>query len=259
MIGDCNDGGRGIVYDIADWRYCNALEGTIKVPMLKPMRIALDDRCFIAMYVISVIAVTVRTVIFVVVFVMVGFTRGILAMDVRMVSSAVPMMNQAHDARPIPTLSLSIATSPFDSTISTRHIDKTVSRDKALVRLCFRASHLGNGLKMLPTEIVRGCVGTPFAKDFDSQFDSHAFGQGRINHTQADCGPYDSSRFGRGRTRSNRTFTSITRVQMPSRTPRVFALSMGSDLLSAPEFRYLRLRHLCDLPTPTTRIAHHLH
>lgn len=100
MIGDCNDGGRGIVYDIADWRYCNALEGTIKVPMLKPMRIALDDRCFIAMYVISVIAVTVRTVIFVVVFVMVGFTRGILAMDVRMVSSAVPMMNQAHDAGP---------------------------------------------------------------------------------------------------------------------------------------------------------------
>jgi hypothetical protein len=101
MIGDCNDGGRRIVPDITDWRYCNALEGTIEVPMLEPMRITCDDRGFIAMYVISVIAVTVRIVTFVVVFVivMVRFTRGIVVMDVRMVPSAVPMMNYAHDAR----------------------------------------------------------------------------------------------------------------------------------------------------------------
>jgi hypothetical protein len=71
------------------------------VPVLKPMRIAYDDRGFIAMYVVSVIAVAVRMVIFVVVFVivMVRFICGIVVMDVRIVSSAVPMMNQAHDAR----------------------------------------------------------------------------------------------------------------------------------------------------------------
>lgn len=71
------------------------------MPMLKPMRIADDDRGFIAMYVISVIAVTVRIVTCVVVFVivMVRFIRRIVMMGVRIVSSAVPMMNQAHDAR----------------------------------------------------------------------------------------------------------------------------------------------------------------
>lgn len=115
MIGDCNDGRRRIVSDITNWRYCDALEGTIEVPMLKPMRIAYDDRGFIAMYIISVIAVTVRMVIFVVAFVvvMVRFIRGIVMMGVRIVSSAVPMMNQAHDARPTPNLSLSIRHFPF--------------------------------------------------------------------------------------------------------------------------------------------------
>ncbi len=101
MIDNCKDGRRRIVPDIADWRYCDALERTIEVPMLKPIRIAGDDRGFIAMYVIGVIAVTVRIVTFVVVFVivMVRLTRGIVEMDVRMVPSAVPMMNHAHDAR----------------------------------------------------------------------------------------------------------------------------------------------------------------
>ena len=111
MIGDCNDGGRGIVYDIADWRYCSALEGTIKVPMLKPMRIAYDDRGFIALYVISVITVTMRMVMFVIV--MVRSIRSIVVMDVRIVSSAVPMMNQAHDARPTPDPYFSIRDFPF--------------------------------------------------------------------------------------------------------------------------------------------------
>ena len=39
--------------------------------MLKPVRITCDDRSFIAMYVISVIAVTVRMAILVLVFVIV--------------------------------------------------------------------------------------------------------------------------------------------------------------------------------------------
>jgi len=111
MIGDCNDGRRRIVSDITDWRYCDALERTIEVPMLKPMRIAYDDRGFIALYVISVITVTMRMVMFVIV--MVRSIRSIVVMDVWIVSSAVPMMNQAHDARPIPTLSLSIRHFPF--------------------------------------------------------------------------------------------------------------------------------------------------
>lgn len=78
--------------------------------MLQPMRITCDDRCFIAMHVISVIAMTMRIVIFVVVFVivMVRFTRSIVAMDVRTVSSAVPMTNDAHDARRTADPSLSI-------------------------------------------------------------------------------------------------------------------------------------------------------
>lgn len=101
MISKCNDGNREFVYDLADWRGCAALEGTVEVPMLKPMRITRDDRGFIAVHVINVITVTVRMVIFVRVFVtmIVRFIRGIVMMDVRIVSSAMPMMNQAHDAR----------------------------------------------------------------------------------------------------------------------------------------------------------------
>ena len=66
--------------------------------MLKPMRIAGDDRRFIAMYVISMIAVTARMVTSVLVFmvVAVGFTRGIVVMDVRMVSSTMAMIEGAH-------------------------------------------------------------------------------------------------------------------------------------------------------------------
>jgi len=66
--------------------------------MLEPMRIAGDDRRFITVYVISMIAVTVRivTVALVVVVVVVGFTRGVVLMDVRMVSSAVAMIEGAH-------------------------------------------------------------------------------------------------------------------------------------------------------------------
>ena len=62
------------------------------------------------MYVVSVIAVTVRIVTFVVVFVivMVRFASGIVLMYVRMVPSAVPMMNHAHDARRNPDPRLSI-------------------------------------------------------------------------------------------------------------------------------------------------------
>ena len=66
--------------------------------MLEPMRIAGDDRRFITVYVISMIAVTVRivTVVLVVVVVVVGFTGGVVLMDVRMVSSAVAMIEGAH-------------------------------------------------------------------------------------------------------------------------------------------------------------------
>src|SRR5277367_6890394 len=68
--------------------------------MLEPMRIAGDDRRFITVYVISMIAVTVRTVtvvlVVVVVVVVMGFTRGVVVMDVRMVSSAVAMIEGAH-------------------------------------------------------------------------------------------------------------------------------------------------------------------
>jgi hypothetical protein len=59
MVSDYNDGDREFVYDIADWRDCEALEGTIEVPMLQPMRIARDDRGFVATHVIGVITVTV--------------------------------------------------------------------------------------------------------------------------------------------------------------------------------------------------------
>ena len=67
------------------------------MPVLKPMRITCDDRRFIAMYVISVIAVTARIVTYVLVFVVVRSTRGIVVMDVRMVSSAMAMIERAHD------------------------------------------------------------------------------------------------------------------------------------------------------------------
>jgi hypothetical protein len=62
-----------------------------------------------------VIAVTVPMVIFVVVFVivMVRFIRAVVMMDVRIVSPAVPMMNQAHDASPTPDPNLSIRDFPF--------------------------------------------------------------------------------------------------------------------------------------------------
>ena len=68
------------------------------MPMLKTMRITGDDRRFIAVHVISMIAVTVRmvTVVLVVVVVVVGVTRGVVVMDVRMVSSAVAMIEGAH-------------------------------------------------------------------------------------------------------------------------------------------------------------------
>jgi len=101
MLGDRNDGGIEIGCDIADRCNCDAREGTIEVPMLEAMGIACDDCGFIAVYVVGVIAVTVGMVIFVGVFVIVTvrFIRGVVMMDVRIVSSAVPMMNQAHDVR----------------------------------------------------------------------------------------------------------------------------------------------------------------
>lgn len=99
MVGDCKDGDWRILPDITDRRDCDGLEGTIEVPMLKPMGITCDDRRFIAMYVISVIAVTARIVTFVLVLVVVvvRFTRGIMVMDVRMISSAMVMIERAHD------------------------------------------------------------------------------------------------------------------------------------------------------------------
>src|SRR5271163_3640702 len=66
--------------------------------MLEPMRIAGDHRRFIAVYVISVVAVTARIVnaVLVVVAVVVGFTRSVVVMDVRMVSSTMAMIQGAH-------------------------------------------------------------------------------------------------------------------------------------------------------------------
>ena len=57
-----------------------------------------DQVDFIAMYVISMIAVTARMVTSVLVFlvVAVGFTRGAVMMDVRMVSSTMAMIDGAH-------------------------------------------------------------------------------------------------------------------------------------------------------------------
>ena len=48
MIDDCKDCYPCIVADITDRRDSDALERTIEVPMLKPMRITGDDRHFIA-------------------------------------------------------------------------------------------------------------------------------------------------------------------------------------------------------------------
>ena len=66
--------------------------------MLKPMRIAVDNRRFIAVNVIGMIAVTVRivTVVLAIVVVVVRFTGGIVVMDVRMVSSTMTMIEGAH-------------------------------------------------------------------------------------------------------------------------------------------------------------------
>ena len=100
MIDDFKDHDRQIGPKITA-RARDALEGTIEVPMSKPMRIACDDRRFITMYVISMIAVTARIVALVLAFVVVGFTRGIVVMDVRMVSSTMPMMEDAHYIDPI--------------------------------------------------------------------------------------------------------------------------------------------------------------
>ncbi len=57
----------------------------------------------------------------------------------------------------------------------------------------------------LPTQIVRGCIGGLFAKDFDSQFDSHGLGQRRMKGTGAEIGTRDLARFGCGWTRFYRT------------------------------------------------------
>lgn len=104
MVGDRYDGGIEVGCDIADRCDGDAGEPTVEVPMLKAIGIACDDRGFVAVYVVGVIAVTVRMVIFlvVIVMVMVRFIGAIVTMDVRIVSSTVPMMNQAHDAGPYP-------------------------------------------------------------------------------------------------------------------------------------------------------------
>jgi len=96
MIDGSERGNRKVVFDMADWRDCDALEWAIEVPMLEPMWIAGDDRRLIAMRVVSVIAMTVRMLIVVAMFalVMVRFIRRIVVMDVRIISAAVPMMNQ---------------------------------------------------------------------------------------------------------------------------------------------------------------------
>jgi hypothetical protein len=103
MIDDRSEAKRKVVVEVADWRNRDALEAPIEVPMFQPMRIARDDRRFIAMRVISMIAVAIGTVTFVVVLVMVlvRFTRSVVVMDVRIVSPAVPMMNQTRATPPL--------------------------------------------------------------------------------------------------------------------------------------------------------------
>jgi hypothetical protein len=97
MIESCNEAGRGICQS-SDWCNCDVFEGTIEVPMLQPMLVANYDRRFIAMHVIGVIAMTMRMRSFVVVFVTVmeRVTRSFLAMDVRMITAGVAMMNCGH-------------------------------------------------------------------------------------------------------------------------------------------------------------------
>lgn len=105
MIDGYDNGSRRIASEVANWRDCDALERAIEVPMLEPMRIARDDRGFIAVHVVGVIAVTVRVMMLAVVMfvmVMVRIFGVIVTMNVRIVSSAVPMMDDAHDPRRTP-------------------------------------------------------------------------------------------------------------------------------------------------------------
>ena len=97
MIGDGNDVSRRIIPDSMDRRNCDAFERTIEVPMLQPIRTTCDDRGFIAMHVISVIAVTMPMMTVAVMFVIMMMRLAVVVMDVRIISSAVPMMNYAHD------------------------------------------------------------------------------------------------------------------------------------------------------------------
>jgi hypothetical protein len=114
MIDGYDNGGRRIDAEVANWRDCDARERAIEVPMLEPMRIARDHRCFIAVHVVGVITVTVRVMMLAVVMfvtVMVRIFGVIMAMDVRIVSSTMPMMNHAHDTKPA---------RPSDSNLSVR-------------------------------------------------------------------------------------------------------------------------------------------
>ena len=99
MVGDWTDGAIEVGCDIVDRCDSDAREWAIEVPMLEAMRIACDDCGFIAVGVVGVIAMTVGMVL-VAMFVMVMMVRFagaiVVTMDVRIVSSAVPMMKQAH-------------------------------------------------------------------------------------------------------------------------------------------------------------------
>jgi hypothetical protein len=101
MLDGYDNGGRRLASGIANWRDGDALEWAIEVPMLEPTRIARDNRRFVAVYVVGVVAVTVRMMmlaVMIVMMVIVPCTGVIVMMDVRIVSSAMPMMNHAHDA-----------------------------------------------------------------------------------------------------------------------------------------------------------------
>ena len=101
MIDGDDNGGQRLASELADWRDCDALELPIEVPMLEPMRIARDDRRFVAIYVVGVVAMTVRVMMLAVVMfvmLMMRFIGAIVTMNVRMISSAMSMMNHAHDA-----------------------------------------------------------------------------------------------------------------------------------------------------------------
>ncbi len=102
MVVDYNNDGQRIDSEVANRRNCDARERAIEVPMLEPMWIARDDRGFIAVHVVGVVAVTVRVMMIAVVMfvmVMVRIFGAIMTMNVRIVSPAMPMMNDAHDAR----------------------------------------------------------------------------------------------------------------------------------------------------------------